>query len=889
MLEWQYFQILGELQELQRHDSDPTCPCRLSDDLGENCLAKHSLGLSVLAAETAAMETDKKNASILWELSADAKDRHMKIKGFLCHKNDGPEFGDWSRQWRKKIEPVYYHQSCDVKLKDVIEDGELQDPTTDKVEAQTFGIKLAAAEYSQACPEHASERSFSGIKKEIDKRADSIDKIVEDLMSRPTATKPCPPAKPCAETPVPKKAAAAVVVPVPSGMSTKTFAMGITTPTRYEFNWKVVDAKDLIVSHDPFTFEVNPKFVQALQPRLRDRAATQMQVMNIAAKLEPDLLLQDFLSLDKGSPIVDDGNLVLCGNGRVMGIIRAIKENLDRYAAYREHLKDMAPKYGLTTGQVDRTKSPVLVREITTKVDKKAFAEECNASTVIEASPIEKAKTDAEKITPAMLNSIVVLENESIFDAIKAIRNKDFVISFLNKLPPNEQAGLVDAKGVLSQAGTRRIAMAIFVATFKGNVGLTLATKFFESNDPDVLTVFNGITKALSVLARAEALVQAGERQPDYAFGEDLAKVVTVYSGIRQTEGMTVQKYVNQQAFERQLNPFQEKVLRTIGDNARSGKRIGQILSAYGQAVIDSPPPNQVSFMVEPLTKTQLWDAAVKRATIVDLGDTAELFDKISDRLRAGAEAMQKTIDERRDPAVSHQNLTARRARQTANSSADADYMEEVQKAMIGLAAAIDAGTAPEILSKVTNRAQVDQILHRRYDLPEFHKTYLKDLTECVKGAKGAQQIRDVLETFAGRVRGEDSYMVPLYNDAEIKAVEEAVKICEKAGSHLYVAGIMDGITNGKRIIAMGLDSKENFDQAKAALKQYVSGPAPEVLAKNKERELTASLIGQKIPGFFPTPELVIDLMLQKANIKPGLARYKRACSANIIKTEGIR
>ena len=113
MLEWQYFQILGELQELQRHDSDPTCPCRLSDDLGENCLAKHSLGLSVLAAETAAMETDKKNASMLWELSADAKDRHMKIKGFLCHKNDGPEFGDWSRQWRKKIEPIYY--ACRIK------------------------------------------------------------------------------------------------------------------------------------------------------------------------------------------------------------------------------------------------------------------------------------------------------------------------------------------------------------------------------------------------------------------------------------------------------------------------------------------------------------------------------------------------------------------------------------------------------------------------------------------------------------------------------------------------------------------------------------------------------------------------------------------------------
>jgi hypothetical protein len=147
-------------------------------------------------------------------------------------------------------------------------------------------LKLLATELPSACPEHANERSFTGIGKEINKRADAIDKIVEDLMSRPTAA---PPPRP---VPTPSKPSSLV----PACAINKTFAMGITTPTRYEFFWKLVEAKNLIVSHDPFTFEVNPKFVQALQPRLRDRDATQMQVMNIASKLEPDLLLQDFLS-----------------------------------------------------------------------------------------------------------------------------------------------------------------------------------------------------------------------------------------------------------------------------------------------------------------------------------------------------------------------------------------------------------------------------------------------------------------------------------------------------------------------------------------------------------------------------------------------------------------
>ena len=527
MLEWQYFQILGELQELQRHDSDPTCPCRLSDDLGENCLAKHSLGLSVLAAETAAMETDKKNASLLWELSADAKDRHMKIKGFLCHENDGPEFGDWSRQWRKKIEPVYYHQSCKVKVKDSEEAAPLEDAATDKIESQTFGIKMAVTELSSACPEHAGEKSYIGIAKELNKRADAIDKIVEDLMSRPTVE----PVR--AATPSRPVSAAPTKI---SGPIDNTFAFGITTSQRYIFQWKIVDAKDLIVSHDPFTFALNPKFTARLQPRKRERAAYQLQVRNIAGALNPDQLIVDTHTIDTGSPIIGDkDNLVECGNGRVIALLIAAKDFPDRIAAYKKRLKEIAPSYGLPTTGIDKMAIPVLVRarlQPMTIEQRQAFAEECNGRATAAVSAIDKAKSYADKITPGMLNGLIVLENETIFQALKAIRNKDFVISFLKAIPPNDRGEFVDAKGEISQDGTRLIATAIFVNVFKGERGLAIATKFFESSDPDMLTVFSGITRSLTGLAQAESLVASGARQKDYAFSEDLAKVIEVYSTI---------------------------------------------------------------------------------------------------------------------------------------------------------------------------------------------------------------------------------------------------------------------------------------------------------------------------------------------------------------------
>ena len=186
---------------------------------------------------------------------------------------------------------------------------------------------------------------------------------------------------------------------------------------------------------------------------------------------------------------------------------------------------------------------------------------------------------------------------------------------------------------------------------------------------------------------------------------------------------------------------------------------------------------------------------------------------------------------------------------------------------MIGLATAIDAGTAPAMLDKVTNRAQVEQVLHSHYYPPEFHKSNLADLRKVAEGTmKSALPLLDSLEN---RVNNSvNQWQVELRTD-EIPVIESLVeksKTFKNEYGYTYpLTYVRDGIQEGKRIIAMGLDSKERFEEAKAALKQYVSGPSPEVLAKKKERELTASLIGRKIPGFFPTPRPVIDEMIERA------------------------
>ena len=110
MLDWQYKQILAELAQVQLHASDPSCPCALAD-IGEYCLAKHTLMLTSLAGETSAM--DDANSELWDDLQESATEMHHKTKEAMCKKSPYPDLITWSREWRKKIEPIYY--ACNVK------------------------------------------------------------------------------------------------------------------------------------------------------------------------------------------------------------------------------------------------------------------------------------------------------------------------------------------------------------------------------------------------------------------------------------------------------------------------------------------------------------------------------------------------------------------------------------------------------------------------------------------------------------------------------------------------------------------------------------------------------------------------------------------------------
>lgn len=125
MIQWQYAELIAELGELQAHASDPNCPCNqasMGDDgqhNGEYCQPKHTLRISYLARETAAMVSDTETIQMLSQLQEEALSLHTALKDrIVCGDihEDEVDAVEWSRGWRKKLEAIYYHLSCPVEL-----------------------------------------------------------------------------------------------------------------------------------------------------------------------------------------------------------------------------------------------------------------------------------------------------------------------------------------------------------------------------------------------------------------------------------------------------------------------------------------------------------------------------------------------------------------------------------------------------------------------------------------------------------------------------------------------------------------------------------------------------------------------------------------------------
>ncbi|MHB8122580.1 MAG: methyltransferase [Desulfuromonadaceae bacterium] len=267
-----------------------------------------------------------------------------------------------------------------------------------------------------------------------------------------------------------------------------------------------------------------------------------------------------------------------------------------------------------------------------------------------------------------------------------------------------------------------------------------------------------------------------------------------------------------------------------------------------------------------------------------------------SKALRTQAQSMQKTIDAKRNPGVASQNPTARRANIAAGMAMEADRLENIQSKLNAVADAIEAGTLPESLNKLTKKTQVEALkkyLNRAKYRREreqkvsyqdskntpvsekdvafasfedyAHSDHLKDLLKVTEKMKGVKEARDTVQTIVHR-EGR------IYSFKDVDAIEELLRKAENSSDKSFTPKyIKEGLADFKRLRELGI---ENTDQLQQILKDYLSlGVERKAPTKDqKVKELERGLLGQKFPGYFPTPRAVVEGMLENADIEPGMS-----------------
>jgi len=348
----------------------------------------------------------------------------------------------------------------------------------------------------------------------------------------------------------------------------------IATPnqkTRVAVRYRVVEADSVVASNDPVTFAPNPAYPPALQPRERAREGYQLQVENMVAALNPEMLAASPTTA-QGAPVVGPDMVVESGNGRSMAIKRAYVSSPQQGAAYKQFLVNNAAAFGLDPNMVAGMKSPVLVRERTSEVpDRAAFAKEAGEADVSGMGAVEKARVDAQNMSQR-LAELAVIDEDGNFDPLSKA-NTQFVAEWLQTVPASERGALFQ-NGMLTREGVARIKNALFAKAYPASD--KLLTLVAESADPEIKNVANTLLGFAPAFARLRAMTEQGTRDSGLMVADEMARAAELYLDFKNQSNLDLQGFLLQQGLlaETQHADVTKAIAAVFNEHSRSQAKL---------------------------------------------------------------------------------------------------------------------------------------------------------------------------------------------------------------------------------------------------------------------------------------------------------------------------
>jgi len=262
----------------------------------------------------------------------------------------------------------------------------------------------------------------------------------------------------------------------------------------------------------------------------------------------------------------------VAGNGRIAGLQASYADNFagDYRAAM---LADN--QHGIDPSVIEGIQNPVLVRIMPKSYITPDIGDVSNVGVELKLSPVEKARNDGNRID---LGSLSFNEDGSI--------NTDTVIQFVKGMPATELGELMDEDGMPTKIAIDRLNNAIFYKAYQSKPLLRL---YAQAADEEAKTILQGLAKAASSVSQ---LAGAGE----YDIRKNIIEAAELAVNARR-QGIKLKDFASQGQLG--LDPNTMTVLEMFAENARSGKRIGEMLGDLAEAATQANDAQQSNLFGE--------------------------------------------------------------------------------------------------------------------------------------------------------------------------------------------------------------------------------------------------------------------------------------------------
>lgn len=336
--------------------------------------------------------------------------------------------------------------------------------------------------------------------------------------------------------------------------------------------YALVDASNLITSHEPSNGKVNAKFPQELQPRDRSRSTSMQWVQKISKDIDPEQL-GGSRRADSGAPIIGDDGIVESGNGRTMALLLAYQNgNADDY---RDWLEETASYFNINPDEVSKMKQPILVRVRQSDVDRAAFAVEANQDDKLGMTATEKAKADEARITPDLISK---LKGDG---DLTSLENADFIKGFLTSLGTNEAAQYITSNRRPTQSLIARVQAALFSKAYNDDRLLELTA---DTTDPEIKNILNGLNGSASEFIKMRQSDKDSGRDTGDKATKTIIDAINIFKEVKE-KGLTLENYLKQIDMFNQPKDDVVNTAKLLDKYHRSGKKLGALFNGIASAV----------------------------------------------------------------------------------------------------------------------------------------------------------------------------------------------------------------------------------------------------------------------------------------------------------------